>query len=101
MKSLLQVIALGIFALAVGCGQSSTPVEQVTVPLSTQIKSDLESIASTNQVGSEMIPLGQKIDEFAKEQPEKGSELKKDYQKLQTAHGHAAGALAKKMAAKL
>lgn len=101
MRSLLPIAVLGLFALAAGCSSASTPVQQVTVPLSDQIKADLESIVASNQTGSEMIPLGEKITKFAEEEPEKGKELKSDYQKLQTAHGHAAGALAKKMAAKL
>ncbi|RCS41114.1 hypothetical protein DTL42_21280 [Bremerella cremea] len=101
MKSLFHIAVLGLFALAIGCTPASTTVEQVTIPLSDQIKADLDSIAASNQTGSEMIPLGEKINEFAKEQPEKGTELQKDYEKLKHAHGHAAGTLAKKMAAKL
>lgn len=97
MTSITRILVLGVLALAMGCGPGSTPVEQVTVPLSDQIKSDLNTIVSSRQKGSEMVTLDQNITKLAEEQPDKAAELRKGYEKLQSANGAAAASQAKKM----
>ncbi len=100
MSFITRIALVMAAAMLLGCGPGGTPVPENTIPTTELIKNDLKSIATTNQLGSEMVTIDQNIEKLAETDPEKAAELRKDYEKLQQSSGSPAGQ-AKKMMEKL
>ena len=104
MNSGFQCFALLILlsSLLVGCGQSSTPVEQVAVPTADILKSSLRNPAETGQLGSELITIEESIAKMQTENTANAGALAKDLEALKAADTPAKiKAKAKEMQAKL
>ncbi|MHC2067081.1 hypothetical protein ACYFX5_06400 [Bremerella sp. T1] len=89
-----------LFSAVVGCGAGSTPVPPDTRPVTELIRQDLEGILSSNQLGSEMVSIENRITKLAETEPEKAEELRAEYEKLQKSASSPARQ-AKKMMEKL
>lgn len=102
MSSLLRItlFALGVSAV-LGCGPGSTPVPESTTPPSELIRTDLQYIVESGQVGSEMMTIQENITRIGEEDPDKAALLQKDYDQLEKARGSQARSIAKKMIEKL
>lgn len=81
---LLLVVALG---LAAGCGGSTGPAPQKVQPVQVEpteaIRSALQSIAQSGQVGSEGLTIQENIEKLRSTDAAKADVLAKDYQELQ------------------
>ncbi len=83
-------IILALVALLLGgCGGSSGPGPQRVQPAQVQpadaIRSALESIARTGEVGSEGLTIQENIERLRASDPAKADALSKDYEELQRA----------------
>lgn len=100
MSLITRIALVAAMAIVLGCGPGGTPVPENTIPVTELIKNDLKSIASSNQLGSEMVTIDENINKLAETEPDKAAELRKDYEKLQKSGGSPASQ-AKKMIEKL
>jgi hypothetical protein len=90
VSSMLRIWAsiLLVFALVVvGCSQGTGPGPQKVQPVQVQptdaIRSALESVGKTGQLGSEGLTIQENIEKLRASDPAKAEELAKDYEALQ------------------
>jgi hypothetical protein len=98
----LTLVLCGILLVA-GCSNNpgSTPVDAPDLPQAELIKNDLQMVAESGQLGSEMGSIQQNLEAMKEADPAKAAELLKDLEELQSLSGDAAKSKAKAMIGKL
>jgi len=81
--SVLLVFALAVIGCSGGTGPGPQKVQPVQVQPADAIRSALESVAQTGQLGSEGLTIQENIEKLRASDPAKAEELAKDYEALQ------------------
>ncbi len=85
MKCLARFSFLPIFlAMVVGCGPQSVPVEQPSQAPQEAVVRNLEMVAESGQLGSEMMEIQQSLEEMKATDSETATELLADLEEMES-----------------
>lgn len=88
-----------VLAFSIGCGEGSTPVAEqpAGTTVSDLIKRDLQMVADSGRLGSEMMSIQNNLEKLKVEEPAKAEKLEADLEELRKASGSKVKAKAQQM----